>query len=463
MKTLDEALQTIKLPFKLADLQVKDITELAPFERVGLFWDVGVGKTVAATLIAEMVDRPQTVIVMPPILVPQWKEWLDMVDPGKTTVYYGPKRTLADLDGKWVVTSHAIFRNDFREFQAKFLRRQHTTIVDEAQALKDIGSKLYRCVRDFSVNQPLILATATATSKPDDAYSYISLKTPKAYRSLGHFHNLHVVDRDFFGNVTEWQDLETISRHLMAQASKRTKEEVFAGSINPPVFQTIKYKLDRKHQKLYEQLVDECLLELVESGQKIDATTPQRLYHTTQQMVLNWAYFAEDPAARPAAFDILDQVIDETGCMTPGRSKLIVWSYYQMSSKRLLDYLLALYPGQVVAAYGGANSKASVWSFMNDDNTRILIGQPTSVGMGLNAMTVCNEALFLEFSTVPMHIRQSIGRIDRKGQEKIPNIRFAVAENTVQVRLLNNLFKNDDAVSVIERNPQTLRAALLGG
>ena len=411
-----------------------------------------------------MLDRPHNVLVLPPILIEQWREWLTLVDPTSTvTVYYGPRRKPEDMHGKWVLTSHSIFRMDFKLLQQYFLPKQHTTILDEAQAIKNVESKLFKYIRDFSVGQPLIMATATATSKPVDAYSYISLKTPKIYRSIGHFENLHVVDRDFFGQVTEWADLELVSERLMMQSSKRTKEEVFGDAINPPVFIPMHYKLAPKHQKLYEQLVDECLLELEQSGEKIDATTPQKLYHATQQMILNWSVFCEDPDVRPVALDILDHVIDETGCMEEGRSKLLVWTYYQMSSKFITDYLSKQYPGKVVAAYGGVNSKASVLAFMTKPDTRIMVAQPTSVGMGLNAMKVCNEALFLEFSTVPMHIRQSIGRIDRMGQTKIPNIRLAVADRTVQVKLLANLFKNDDAVSVVERNPQTLRTALLGG
>lgn len=461
--TIEAALDRLNLPFTLAPLQLIDAKELVQYDRVGLFWDVGVGKTVESTVLAKAWNNDTTLVVVPPILIAQWREWLQQVDPtSRVKVYYGPKRSAADMEGEWVITSHSIFRNDFPKLQAHFLRKSHTLIVDEAQGLKDVRSKLYRCVKGLCINGNLVLATGTATSKPEDAYSYISLKTPKVYRSYSHFTALHVAEVDFFGNVVAYRDLERISENLMLQASKRTKEEVFAGQLNPPVYTTLNYELDPQHKKLYDQLVDECLLELVNSGQKIDATTPQRLYHLTQQMVLNWGYFADDPTKRAQGMDFVDQMVEQTECLDPSKTKLMIWTYYVRTTEMVLEYIRKKYGNVVVAAYSGADSKRSVSEFMFNPACRIFVGQPLSAGVGLNAMTVCWAQLFLEFSTVPMHIRQSIGRVDRMGQQHIPNIWFAVAQGTVQVKLLSNLLRNDANVSIVERNPQTLREALLG-
>lgn len=464
MKTLEQVLQENPLPFDLALLQVQDITNLAQYSKVGWFLEVGTGKTVCSTVLAMIRGNTTNLVIMPPILIPQWKAWLELVDPGACIgVYYGPKREAGALDCKWVLTSHGIFRNDYAKISKALLPRKLMILVDEAQALKNVQSKLYKYVKMLSAGADLQLLTATPTSVPDDAYSYISLKTPGIYRSKGHFENLHAGERDFFKKVLEWKDLETISANLHLQATKRTKEEMFAGMLNPPVYQTLRYDLAPAHLKLYEQLVDECILDLVNSGKKIDASTPQLLYHATQQMILNYDYFADDPAKMAVAFDMIDEVISETGCLDPGRSKLILWTYYKRSTARVLRYVQEKYGEKVaVAAYSGADSAKSVRRFMTDSDARIMAAQPTSVGVGLNAMTVCWEALFLEFSAVSMHIRQSIGRVDRVGQLHIPNIRFGVANNTCQVKLLSNLFKRDDEVSVVERNPQTLREALLG-
>ena len=463
MKTLEQVLLENPPPFEPAKLQLVDIESLAQHSKCAWLYEVGCGKTFTATMVALIRNNASNLIVMPPILVPQWKTWLELIDPTATVgVYYGPKRETAALGCKWVLTSQAIFRNDYAVIAKTLLPRKLMLVVDEAQALKNVKSKLYKLVKMLAAGADLQLLTATPTSTPDDSYSYISLKTPGVYRSMGHFENLHAGERDFFNKVLQWRDLETISENLMLQAVKRTKEDMFAGHLNPPVYQTLRYDLAPAHLKLYEQLVDECILDLINSGKKIDASTPQLLYHATQQCVLNYDYFADDPAKMAIGFDMLDEIISETGCLEPGRSKLLVWTYYKRSTARVLRYIQEKYGNVAVAAYSGADSAKSVHKFMTDPATRIMPAQPTSVGVGLNAMTVCHEALFLEFSSVSMHIRQSMGRIDRVGQKHIPNIRFAVANNTCQVKLLSNLFKRDDEVSVVERNPQTLREALLG-
>lgn len=464
MKLLETALKALSLPFELAPLQASDCIELAPSERNGLFLEVGCGKTVMSTVLATMWERPHNIIAMPPILLEQWSKWLNTVDPeNKTAIHYGPRRDGSAFKAKWVLTSHAIFRDDFKEFTQHFVRKDYTTIIDEAQNLKNVGSKLFRYTKSFSAGQPLALLTGTPTTKPVDAYAYIDLKTPKLYRSLGHFENLHVAERDFFGSVTEWRDLETVSERLMLQSVKRTKEEVFKGQLNPPEYIPMEYRLDPKHYKLYTKLVEECLLDLEISGQKIDGTTPQRLYHLVQQIIVNWAMFSENANDVPKIFELIAQTIEETDCMSHGKSKLIVWTYYQPSTKYVYDKLHAEYPGKVVIAYGKSDSHKAVDRFMNDPDARIGVFHPLSVGMGLNAMDVCWEMIFAEFSTVPMHIKQSIGRVDRMGQKHIPNIRFAIAKGTVQERLMQNLLKADETVAIVERNKETLRAALLGG
>lgn len=455
------------LPFDLAPRQVEDIVYLSQYERVGLFWDVGVGKTVASTVLAEMYDRDVNLAVVRPILIEQWYEWLAQTYPNqvdKIKVYYGGERDWRELkDAKWIITSHGIFRRDYSHLVKALIGRSHTTILDEAQDAKSVQSKLYKLTKLVSQGQPLILATATPTTFPIDAYSYISLKTPDAYRGVTHFENLHVAERDFYKRVIEWKNLDVVTEHLMRQATKRTKDEVFGDLIKQPCYIPIHYNLAPAHKKLYDKLVDECLLSIENGSMKIDASTPQRLYHLTQQMVLNWGYFSDRPDDRAAGLDLLDQVVDETDCFNPNRSKLMVWTYYQMSSASLHEYLRKKFSGAVVAAYGKVDSQKAVQKFLHDPATRILVAQPASVGVGLNAMEVCWEQLFLEFSTIPMHIWQAIGRVDRMGQKHVPNIRWGVARQTVQDRLLANLLRNDDTVNKVELNTKSLRAALMGG
>ncbi len=466
MKTLTEALSVLKIPFELAPLQVVDIEYLSQFDRVGLFWDVGVGKTLAATVLSKMYDKQQNLILMPPILLAQWAAWLREVDPTATVeVYHGTGRKPEQLNADWVLTSHAIFRNDIAKISAHFSKCTFTMTVDEAQALKNVKSKLYQYVKSLSAGNNLILPTGTPTSGPEDAFSYISLKNPELYRSKKHFMDLHVEEEDFFGNVTAWREVDLIKDRLAMQATKRTKEEVFGDMINPPIYIPMQYDLSPAHMKLYDKLIDECLLDLVSSGQKIDASTPTRLYHAVQQMIINYDFFSDNAENRSATFDVIDSVIDQTGCMSQENSKLMVWTWYIRSSERVHRYLNENYnkDGSYWAlAYGKSDSAKAVRQFLEDPKCRGVVAQPGSVGVGLNAMTVCHESLFVEFTRTPMVIKQAIGRVDRMGQKFFPNIRFAMANNTVQDKVMAGLLANDDLVTRIEGGEKSLRDFLHG-
>jgi len=447
--------------FELAPNQVASVEVCSTWRRLGNFSDVGTGKTVMSTATSLLKDVKQTIVAVPPILIPQWTQWLSNFG-APVTRYQGPPKFRGSLDvtnARWIVMSHAIFRQDFDYLNRLLNNEGLEVIVDEAHALKNPASVLYKCVARISAGKDVQLLTGTPTNKPGDAYAYIKIKTPEVYRSLGHFENVHVEERDFFNQPTKWALLDKLAENLAIQTVKFTKEEMFGYDLHP-IYQTIPYDLEPQHLKLYERLVDEQLL-LLDDGTKIDATTAQKLYHALQQIVCNWDHFSGEDN-RSAVYDLVDEVIDSTDCLNVNKSKLIIWTHYKMTSRKLTDYLNRGHPGSTVAAYSGADAALSVSLFLNNPQTRILVAQPTSAGVGLNPAHLCSEMLFVEANTVPLYMRQAIGRVDRMGQKVRPTVRFASATGTIQRHLYDRLLKNDDLVVQVERLKSSLRDLLLG-
>lgn len=447
--------------YDLAPLQLADLDASSSWDKVKWFYDVGVGKTVCSTVHAWMLGHHCHLVLVPPILIPQWGRWLRRVDPDASVLEFRgtpAQRKQMKLKGhKWIIMSYAIFRDSY-DLVFRGLAREHPhLIVDEAHNAKNHRSQLFRKVKTLSAGGPLQLLTGTPTSKPPDAYSYISLTTPGVYRSFTQFENLHVEERDFFGNVTKYRGLEVVQQNLMTNALRRTKDEMFPGILKARYIEW-EYDLEPKHARLYQELAEEQLL-LLDNGQKIDATTAQRLYHKLQQIIVNYDHFSGDEEARSVAYDIIDQVIDETQCMLLDRSKLIIWTYYTQTSASVLHYLEDF---GAVGCYSGANSNASIKRFLEDPKCRILVAQPMSAGMGLEPQFVCSENLFLEYSTVPLHFQQSVGRTDRKGQKHMPVMRVAVARNTIQTSIYRRLLHNGDLVQQTEGSASSIRQAIYG-
>lgn len=442
-------------------LQVSDAELLSQLPASANFSDVGTGKTVISTLTSLLREVDVTLVVVPPILIPQWTTWLQQVGQGPVCRFDGPPAKRAKLkpqEARWVVMSHAIYRDNPSNWLKLGMGRELELIVDEAHALKSTRSVLFKSV----LRQPKValqLLTATPTSGPIDAYSYIRLKTPNVYKSLGEFELRHIETRDIFQKPTAWRSLDTVAKHLAVHTVKRTKEEVFGYDLTP-IFQTMNYDLDASHQKLYKKLVDEQFL-LLPDGEKIDATTATRLYHAVQQIVCNWHEFSGSPGDRSTIYDLVDNVVEDSRCLEHDRSKLIIFTYYKRTSRNMLEYLNTKHGDVAVGAYSEVDSAKSVDRFLNDPSCRILVGQPSSCGAGLNPAHLCSEVLFAEASTIPIQMTQAIGRVDRMGQKVRPTVRFALANGTVQRKLFGQLATNSDLVATVE-NKKSLRDVLLG-
>lgn len=460
-KSIEEALASMDLPFTPAELQLVDALEIKVSGRYLLAYDVGSGKTFVSTLVALCWDKPVTLIVMPHILLNQWKKWLQKINQHDIGIFYGPKRSVNDLHHKWVLTSHNIFRDSYDDIAKEYRSTDLAVLLDEAQVIKNPKSVTFKCINKLvQPDRNLIMMTATPKSKLEDTYTYCKLKTPNLYRSWGHWQNLHVAEVDHFGAIKAYQNEELLAVNFNLKTVKRTKKELFGHTLEP-IYQEYPYELDTKHYKLYTKLAEEQLL-LLPDGSKVDATSAQLLRQKLQQIVCNHSNFSGNPDDKSKIYDVIDEVISETDPFDKSKSKLVIWCWYKLTSKALTMYLQSKYGKEAVAlAYGGVDSAKGVDQIMNNDACRLAVFHPASVGAGLELQYVCSEVLFIEMSTSPIYTRQAIGRVDRPSQKVRPTIRFAQAQGTIQPKLFNDLLANDDAVSAVS-TIQSLRDQIFG-
>ena len=466
MKTeedLKKIIEHLQLPFEISPLQFLDAMTAYHDGRFALFYDVGGGKTLVSTLIAMLFDYP-TVVCVPHILIPQWERWLKRarVPDNQVGVYYGPKRDINLLKTrKWILTSHAIFRKDAIKIRDAYRGRVATLLLDEAQIIKSVKSKIFQATKFFiGADRPFVPMTATPTAKPEDTYAYMKLKTPDAYRNFKHWEAMHVKSRDFFGAIEEYCNLDLLRDNFALKSAKRDKVELFGYDLKPDI-QPIIYDLDPKHRKLYEKLVKEQLLELPDGG-KIDATTSQKLRHMMQQIVWNPAHFSGDPEMKPAGLELLELECNELDFMDKSRSKYVIWTYYKSTTEAIYAWLKERYGNSGALAYGGSNSAKAVHDIMFNDDCRWGVFNPMSVGAGLELQHVCNQMAFAEMVTTPIPNRQAIGRVDRPGQKVKPTIRILQASDTVQVSLFQDLLRNDEQAVYVERTRTSLAQDLFG-
>lgn len=450
-----------ELPFELFPFQVEAVNELAPLPKSGFWFDPGLGKTSTATVAALykmlMDEADQVIVIVPPMVINTWDRWLKQL-PVSRTIYRGTpaERKTLQLKSDFIVVGIQIFKKDYARFAKELGDKRVIGLVDEAHGLKNTASDNYRKVSAFFAEKPLMLLTGTPVSSPRDVYAYSRLLATGVYRSLGHFDNLHVKDRDFFGNVSAWKNLDILADNLRINAKRVLKEEALL-DLPEITYTPLYYDLDPAHLRLYRTLAEQQILQL-ESGGKIDATNSSALYNKLQQIVANWDYFSSDPKNVSNSLRMVDQVLDEIG-----DRKLILFAQYRMTNRKLLEYCQ---PYGAVASFGDQtplqNSRA-IDQFVDDPNTRIIVMQPESGGVGVDGLqAVCSDAFFVETPVVPRNFHQAVARIHRKGQPHNVNVRIGIAEKTIQHRLHHNLMANDKMVNLVAGGFQDLREALYG-
>lgn len=311
-------------------------------------------------------------------------------------------------------------------------------------------------------NRKLILMTGTPLTTPMDVYGYCRLTNPNAYRSKGVFEMMHVAKRDNFENVVEWLNEDKLQDEFLFNSARVFRREIDE-NLPEVTYEPIPYELDAEHYKAYQDLAKTALLE-INKQEKIDATTIQKLNNMLQQIIVGYETYFEDETQRVnahnkvAAFTLLDEVMESLG-----DRKLIVFAYFQRAIESLQRYGEKY---QSVAIYGGMTDKKrqqSLDQFINNPDCRLLIGQPISMGSGLDSLkNVCSDILFLELPMVAKDFTQAVGRIDRNGQKKHCHVRVACAVDTLQVRRQKNLLDKDVEANKIQLTHKDLKDWVFG-
>lgn len=459
-------------PMEERPYQINTVNELAPLPRAGYYLGIGTGKTATSTASALFKLRDQgadvVLVVMPPILISGWYEWLTQRvipkdgEPLKVVKYAGtPKQreAIKFRGADFVLMSRDIFKRDFEHIVRTLRGTKIVYIRDEADDIKNVSTQNYKkTVEIINVyGADFLPLTGTPLSTPIDGYALIKQVAPTIYRNLHHFENVHVAERDFFGNVQRWQNLDLLAENIKVNSVRLQRREI-RGDLPPVDYDPKYYDLAPDHYKLYKTLAEEQLLELGNGG-KIDGTTEQALAFALQQIIVNYDHFSGDPKNVSVIFEMIDQIMTDLD-----GEKLIIVANYQMSNRKVLQHL-AKY--NAVAIYGEISPKAKDAAkdrFINDPTCRAMTIHPKAAGFGVDGLQfVCSNMLFIELPGIAKDFHQTVGRLDRDGQKNPVNVMLAVANNTLQVRRMKALVANDELVGKVQPNIKDLRESIFGG
>ena len=464
-------LNDFKFPFEPYPFQEEAVNKVLDLNSCILKAGVGAGKTAmaswAALLKAQTSNVKHLLFLVPASLIIQWGRWWRKItwadgSPLDVLVYDGTPtwRNKTNLNHDVIIMSHQIFLRDYDKIY-KQLHKDTFVVYDEChQGLRKIGykrsgsikgNKIWYLLKNFVKNKDLLMMSATPVGQPADVYAVVKLVAPDLYRSKKQFERIHVADKDWFGNITGWKELQLIKENLDCCMVEIAEEDM--PDIPNVTYQAVPYKLGKRHLLKYRQLVEQEIM-LDDDGGVIDITDAEKKFHTLQKFVVN----PHDLNLKSIHSKLLDLV---TTIYEEDSSPLIICGNYRRTNELLLEKFKDKAVG-VWGAFTKRQRQESLDKFIHGD-VPILVMNPRSAGVGTDGLQhVCYRMLLVELPLTPIEFEQLIGRISRNGQEHKCNVKMLVAEETIQEQLFRSLISKDDLLAKIVSKNITLREAICG-
>ncbi|MFV0317505.1 MAG: SNF2-related protein [Microthrixaceae bacterium] len=244
---------------------------LRPYQREGLDWlsflhanslggiladDMGLGKTVQTlALFLRVLERSpdaRFLVVAPTSVVENWHRESTQFAPGVEvrTIRSTAARSAMELsevvgDASIVVTSYALFRIDFEEYQSL---DWEMLVLDEAQFVKNHKGKTYQCTRRLDAPMKLAITGTPLENSLMDLWSLLSITAPGLYPDPQRFSEVY---RSPIESGRAPELLGTLRRRIAPLMRRRTKDEVLT-DLPPKIEQTVEVELSTRHAKIYQ-------------------------------------------------------------------------------------------------------------------------------------------------------------------------------------------------------------------
>ena len=467
--------------------QVYGLNLILRSPRFGLFDDAGTGKSLImqAVSLLYVAWGNKIICLMPPATLDQFVEtthtnyktsdrWLSHKIIDKPPATRDKWFSQWDMGNSWpgmLLMSYEMFLKLVPILKD---RGYNVLITDEAQKLRGSESNVHAAVYNYTADEgdtALLLATGTPQHHtPIDCYAMTRLINRKAYASLKTFKRLHCNIKSFrigrrirgrmrqvtVEEIESFKNLDTMNCHLYANARRVELGEVT--NLTRPTIVPVTLKLAPAHQKIYNTLAKERMLEIGEE-RVITAKEASQLREHLMGIACDPSDYSEKPVQNKV-FDEVEALLDSIG---PTR-KVLLYAHHNRVIEALADRFAKLNP---VLVYGGSRSsttknRKAIKAFQADSDHRLLIAHPQSGGVGLNFQHVCHHIIFVEPTSIQGDFSQVIARVLREGQKEGVLVYILKIMGTVYPKMVEVMLDNSDLAKEVNLDMKSFRAFVEG-
>ncbi len=453
--------------------------ELRPYQREGLFWlaflwrhrlggiladDMGLGKTVQCLSLIQHVaesknygPRPPFLIVAPTSVMANWVSECRRFTPqlvvrqiSATEGASGRLVTDVARGVDVVVTSYALLRLDFDAFQAAARSTGWAALVlDEAQFVKNPGSKVHAAALDLDVSFKLALTGTPLENSLTDLQAIFAIVAPGLFASAPRFFNNYVRpieqsrpgitrgvgagDAPTVNAAVRSERLARLRRRIRPFLLRRTKELV-TPEWPAKQEQTLRVELAPQHRDLYELFLQRERQKLFHLLEDLDRNkfTVFRSLTLLRLLALDASLIGDEHADLPSSkLDVLLEQLDDV--LAEGHRALVFSQFTSYLAKvgRRLD------AGDIRYVYldGRTRNRSSVVDEFKTGDAPVFLISLKGGGFGLN-LTEADYVFLLDPWWNPASEVQAIDRTHRIGQHRSVMVYRLVATDTIEEKVL---------------------------
>jgi SNF2 family DNA or RNA helicase len=428
--------------------------------------DMGLGKTLQAitTLTQYKAEHPKqrSLVVCPTSLVYNWKEEFSKFNPQfKVLAVDGNpnqrKKLLSDIAHfDVIITSYTLLQKDI-EFYKNIPFGY--AILDEAQHIKNRGTRNAQSVKTVQASHRLILTGTPIENSLDELWSLFDFLMPGLLSSYDRFVEKYI--RHPTSLQQSGKNLENLRRKVSPFILRRMKKDVLSDL--PPVSEIVYHcHLSEVQQELYRSYAASAREELSQLVKKegFDRVQIHVLATLTRlkQICCHPAIFAKDQAESgdSSKYDMLLELLQT---LMEGRHKTVIFSQYT----RMLNIMREDLQKQGIRfEYLDGSSKnrlSIVKKFNEDQNIPIFLVSLKAGGSGLN-LVGADTVIHYDMWWNPAVENQATDRVHRLGQKQSVSSYKLITLNTIEEKILELHNRKKSLVKEVVSRDEDMMAKL---
>jgi len=446
--------------------------ELRPYQQQGLSWlfflsqagiggcladDMGLGKTIQLLALLQLEktaedasSRGPALLFAPMSIIDNWRKEAETFTPSlRVHVHHGPTRptgrefveVVKDVD--LVITTYSLANRDF----ASLIQVPWSKIVlDEAQNIKNLGSKQTQAIREiglirhtssveFRPLQRLALTGTPLENHLEELWSILDFLNPDYLGTLGDFKSKYAIP------IERYQDKEAASR-LASLVSpfilRRLKSDpTIISDLPEKIEMNVTTSLTTEQAILYQSVLDSMIEQIGKTDGMHRKGMVLAMITRLKQICNHPSLYLRDdkpPENRSAKLSRLEEILD---VLLSAGDRVLIFTQFAQMGHLLKSYLQERYGKEVLFLHGGVSKKNRVEMidrFQKALDTQIFVLSLKAGGYGLN-LTAANQVIHFDQWWNPAAHEQATDRAHRLGQLQTVQVRRFICAGTLEEKI----------------------------